>query len=265
MIDNFEFKDRYSIDDLLHIMQCLRAPGGCPWDAAQTHESIKKNLIEETYEVIEAINKQDKELLLEELGDLLLQVVFHTEMENEQGGFTFDDVCNGVCQKLVERHPHVFGTVHAETAEDALSSWDNVKITKKGQKKGSVPMLTVPRELPALMRADKIQSKAKKVGFDWPDVSGALDKLEEETAELKEAIASGDEAQISMELGDLLFSAVNVSRFVDCDAEQSLTAASDKFIARFQKLEALAAERGLELEEMSLGEMDKLWDEVKGT
>ena len=137
MIDSFAFKDRYSIDDLLHIMQCLRAPGGCPWDAAQTHESIKKNLIEETYEVIEAINKQDKELLLEELGDLLLQVVFHTEMENEQGGFTFDDVCNGVCQKLVERHPHVFGTVHAETAEDALSSWDNVKVAKKGQKKAA--------------------------------------------------------------------------------------------------------------------------------
>ena len=263
MIDSFAFKDRYSIDDLLHIMQCLRAPGGCPWDAAQTHESIKKNLIEETYEVIEAINKQDKELLLEELGDLLLQVVFHTEMENEQGGFTFDDVCNGVCQKLVERHPHVFGTVHAETAEDALSSWDNVNVAKKGQKKGSAPMLTVPRELPALMRADKIQSKAKKVGFDWPDVSGALDKLEEETAELKEAIAAGDPAQISMELGDLLFSAVNVSRFVDCDAEQALTASSDKFIARFQRLEALAAERGLELEQMSLTEMDKLWDEIK--
>ena len=265
MIDNFSFKDRYSIDDLLHIMQCLRAPGGCPWDAAQTHESIKKNLIEETYEVIEAINKQDKDLLLEELGDLLLQVVFHTEMETEQGGFTFDDVCNGVCQKLVERHPHVFGTVHAETAEEALSSWDNVKVAKKGQKKGSAPMLTVPRELPALMRADKIQSKAKKVGFDWPDVSGALDKLEEETAELKEAITAGDPDQISMELGDLLFSAVNVSRFVDCDAEQALTASSDKFIARFQRLEALAAERGLELEAMSLSEMDKLWDEIKET
>lgn len=264
MIDNFEFKERYSLDDLLHIMRCLRAPGGCPWDAAQTHESIRKNLIEETYEVIEAVNKQDKDLLLEELGDLLLQVVFHTEMETEQGGFTFDDVCNGVCQKLVERHPHVFGTIHAETAEDALSSWDNVKIAKKGQKKGSVPMLSVPRELPALMRADKIQSKAKKVGFDWPDVSGALDKLEEETAELKEAIASGDSEQISMELGDLLFSAVNVSRFVDCDAEGALTASSDKFIARFQQLEALAAERGLELETMSLSEMDKLWDEVKG-
>ena len=263
MIDDFKFKKRYSLDDLLHIMKCLRAPGGCPWDAAQTHESIRKNLIEETYEVIEAINKQDKELLLEELGDLLLQVVFHTEMETEQGGFTFDDVCNGVCQKLVERHPHVFGTVRAETAEDALSSWDNVKIAKKGQKKGSVPMLTVPRELPALMRADKIQSKAKKVGFDWPDVSGALDKLEEETAELKDAIASGEREQISMELGDLLFSAVNVSRFVDCDAEGALTASSDKFIARFQKLEALAAERGLDLESMSLSEMDKLWDEIK--
>ena len=263
MIEHFDFKDRYTIDDLIRIMQFLRAPGGCPWDREQTHESIKKNLIEETYEVIEAINKQDKALLMEELGDLLLQVVFHTEMETEKGGFTFDDVCNGVCQKLVERHPHVFGTVQADNAEEALSSWDNVKRSKKGQKKGSEPMLSVPRELPALMRADKVQGKAKKVGFDWPDVSGALDKLGEETAELKEAIASGSREDISMELGDLLFSAVNVSRFVDCDAEEALTASTDKFIARFQKLEALAAARGLDLETASLAEMDALWDEIK--
>ncbi len=263
MIDNFEFKSRYDLADLLHIMQCLRAPGGCPWDAAQTHESIKKNLIEETYEVIEAINKQDRDLLLEELGDLLLQVVFHAEMENEKGNFNFDDVCNGVCQKLVERHPHVFGTVRADNAEEALSSWDEVKRKKKGQKKGSVPMLSIPRELPALMRADKVQTKAKKVGFDWPDISGALDKLEEETVELKQAIDSGNAAEISMELGDLLFSAVNVSRFVGCDAEEALTASTDKFIARFQKLEALAAERGLDLETASLAQMDALWDEIK--
>ena len=263
MIGDFVFKDRYTIDDLIHIMQCLRQPDGCPWDREQTHESIKKNLIEETYEVIEAINKQDKELLLEELGDLLLQVVFHTELETEQGGFTFDDVCNGVCQKLVDRHPHVFGTVQADNAEEALSSWDNVKRNKKGQKKGSEPMLSIPRELPALMRADKVQGKAKKLGFDWPDVSGALDKLEEETAELKEAIASGKQDDISMELGDLLFSAVNVSRFVQCDAEEALTASTDKFIARFRKLEALAAERGLDLETASLAEMDALWDEIK--
>ena len=263
MIDDFEFKSRYDIDDLLHIMQCLRAPGGCPWDAEQTHESIKKNLIEETYEVIEAINKQDRDLLLEELGDLLLQVVFHTEMENEKGSFNFDDVCNAVCQKLVERHPHVFGTVKADNAEEALSSWDEVKRNKKGQKKGSVPMLSVPRELPALMRADKVQNKAKKVGFDWPDVSGALDKLSEEITELRQAIADGDPADVSMELGDLLFSAVNVSRFVGCDAEEALTASTDKFISRFQKLEALAAERGIDLEQSSLEEMDKLWDEIK--
>lgn len=263
MIDHFDFKERYSIDDLLHIMQLLRAPGGCPWDAAQSHESIKKNLIEETYEVIEAINKQDTQLLLEELGDLLLQVVFHAQMETEKGSFTFDDVCNGVAQKLVERHPHVFGSVEANNSEEALSSWDAVKRQKKGQKKGSGPMLSIPRELPALMRADKVQGKAKKVGFDWPDISGALDKLDEETAELKQAIAAGSKEEISMELGDLLFSAVNVSRFADCDAEEALTASTDKFIARFQKLEALAAERGLDLENASLAEMDALWDEIK--
>ncbi|NLO45437.1 MAG: nucleoside triphosphate pyrophosphohydrolase [Clostridiales bacterium] len=263
MTDDFLPKSSYNIDDLVSIMSRLRAPGGCPWDAEQTHESIKKNLIEETYEVIEAINKGDSALLLEELGDLLLQVVFHARLEEETGRFSFDDVCDGICKKLIERHPHVFGDIIVDSVGDVLANWDSIKRRSKGQKKGSETMLSVPRELPALMRASKVQQRAARLGFDWPDVSGASEKLSEEQGELLDAVASGDKDLCAEELGDLLFSAVNVSRFVGCDAEEALTGATDKFIARFQKLERLAKERGIDLEKSSLAEMDKLWDEIK--
>ena len=245
MVD-FNKKEKYDIDDLLEIMRLLRAPGGCPWDAEQTHMSIKKDLIEETYEVIEAINKDDKELMTEELGDLLMQVVFHSQMEQEAGNFDFGDVTDGICKKLIERHPHVFGEVEVSSVGDVLNNWDAIKRRSKGQKKGSAPMLGIPRELPALMRATKIQQKAA-----------------EEAGELSEAIASGDKENIAEELGDLLFSVVNVSRFVKCDAEEALTAASDKFIARFVRVEQLARERGIDMESASLEKLDELWDEAK--
>ena len=174
---NFEFKEKYAIEDLLKIMEILRGPGGCPWDAEQTHESIKKGFIEETYEVIEAINKKDKDLLQEELGDVLLQVVFHTEIEKELGVFDFSDVTDGVCKKLIERHPHVFGEVKVSSTDEVLSNWDDIKRKSKGQNTQGSSMLKVPKELPALMRAQKLQSKAKKAGFDWDDISGALDAL----------------------------------------------------------------------------------------
>ena len=209
MVD-FKQKEKYDINDLIEIMRSLRAPGGCPWDAEQTHESIRKNLIEETYEVVEAIDKKDSGMLLEELGDLLMQVVFHAQMEDEKGVFNFDDVADGVCKKLIERHPHVFGEVEVSGVDDVLDNWDAIKRRKKGQKKGSEPMLSVPRELPALMRAAKIQQKASAVGFDWPDVSGAYDKIIEETQELRKAVESGVQDDVIEELGDLLFSVVNV-------------------------------------------------------
>ena len=262
MID-FKQKEKYDINDLLEIMRSLRAPGGCPWDAEQTHESIRKNLIEETYEVVEAIDKKDSGMLLEELGDLLMQVVFHTQIEEEKGSFNFDDVADGVCKKLIERHPHVFGEVEVSGVDDVLDNWDAIKRRKKGQKKGSEPMLSVPRELPALMRAAKIQQKASAVGFDWPDVSGAYDKITEETQELRKAVESGVKEDISDELGDLLFSVVNVSRFLKCDAEEALTTASDKFINRFIRVEQLAKENGVDMEKASLEELDRLWDIVK--
>ncbi len=262
MVD-FERKESYNINDLVEIMRLLRAPGGCPWDAEQTHESIKKNLIEEAYEVIEAINKQDNELLCEELGDLLMQVIFHSSMEEEKNVFTFDDVCDGICKKLIERHPHVFGETKISGVDDVLTNWDAIKRKTKGQKTTTQSMLSVPRELPALMRATKLQKKAADVGFDWSDVSGALDKLQEEIDELRQAILNKDSANMNEELGDVLFSAVNVSRFIKTDAEEALTTASDKFLARFTTVEKLAEERGIDMKTSTLEELDKLWDEAK--
>lgn len=260
---DFAFKDKYNCADLLEIVKILRAPGGCPWDAEQTHESIKKNLIEETYEVIEAINKNDKELLLEELGDLLLQVALHAEMEREINTFDFDDVCNGIAQKLIIRHPHVFGDVKADTTDEVLSNWDAIKRQTKHQKTTTESMLSVPRELPALMRSSKIQQKAAKVGFDWKNADGALEKVDEEIAEVKEAFVGGNPEEISEELGDLLFAVVNVTRFANTDAEEALTAATDKFLSRFAGVEKKAAEKGLNMKDTSLDVLDELWNEVK--
>lgn len=260
---NFEFKEKYSIEDLLRIMEILRSPGGCPWDAEQTHESIKKSLIEETYEVIEAINKNDKDLLLEELGDVLLQVVFHSQMEKEAGGFDFSDVADGICKKLIERHPHVFGEVKVSSTDEVLSNWDDIKRKSKGQKTQGSSMLKVPKELPALMRAQKIQSKAKKAGFDWDDVSGAFDALESEIKELKTAVNSENSDAVEDEFGDVLFSCVNIARFIGVDSEQSLSRANDKFMSRFLIVEKLAEERGIDMKNTPIDELDKLWDEAK--
>lgn len=262
-MEKFEFKEKYSIEDLLRIMEILRSPGGCPWDAEQTHESIKTGLIEETYEVIEAINKKDKDLLLEELGDVLLQVVFHSQMEKEIGAFDFGDVSDGICKKLIERHPHVFGEVKVSGTEEVLSNWDDIKRKSKGQKTQGSSMLKVPKELPALMRAQKIQSKAKKAGFDWDDMSGAFDALESEIKELKIAVSEKDSDAIEDEFGDVLFSCVNIARFIGVDSEQSLSRANDKFMSRFLVVEKLAQERGIDMKNTPIEELDKLWDEAK--
>ena len=262
-MENFEFKDKYSIDDLLRIMEILRSPGGCPWDAEQTHESIKTSFIEETYEVIEAINKKDKDLLQEELGDVLLQVVFHAQMEKEAESFDFNDVTDGVCKKLIERHPHVFGEVKVSGTEEVLSNWDDIKRKSKGQKTQGSSMLKVPKELPALMRAQKIQSKAKKAGFDWDDMSGAFEALESEIKELKNAVDTHDSDAIEDEFGDVLFSCVNIARFIGVDSEQSLSRANDKFMSRFLVVEKLAAERDIDMKNTPIDELDKLWYEAK--
>jgi len=256
-------KKQYTIEDLLDILVTLRGENGCPWDRVQTHESIKKDMIEEAYEAIDALQKGDDKAFANELGDVLLQVVFHAQMEQEAGRFSMDDVADGVCKKLIERHPHIFGEVSVNGVDDVLTNWDAIKKKTKGQKTTSDSMNSVPRELPALMRATKLQKKAADVGFDWDDVDGALDKLEEEIAELRSAIAKKDKANMDEELGDILFSAVNVSRFIKADAEESLTAASDKFLARFTLVEQLAAEKGIDMKSSPLEVLDSLWDEAK--
>lgn len=263
MAVDFEFKDSYDVYDLIRLVSVLRAPGGCPWDREQTHESIKKNFIEETYEVVEAINKKDTGGLREELGDILLQVALHCEMEREKGSFDFNDVANEICQKLIVRHPHVFGNVVAENGKEALDSWDAVKFKTKGIKNQSESMLKVPRELPALMRAQKIQQKAAKAGFDWQELGGAVDKLYEEIDELKSALPGNNRDEIEAEFGDVLFSCVNISRFIDVDSEEALTASTDKFMDRFKLVETLAREQNIDMKSADIETLDILWERAK--
>ena len=256
-------KERYDFNDLIEIVKILRAPGGCPWDMAQTHESIRSNFIEETYEAIEAIDTKDTDLLREELGDVLLQVALHSEMEREAGSFDMNDVCDGICKKLIIRHPHVFGDKSADNEKEALQNWNAVKMQTKHQKTQTEAMQSVSKALPSLMRSEKIQRKSAKVGFDWDNVYGALDKLSEEFSELKVAIEHGTVENQTEELGDLLFSAVNVSRFLGVDCEKALYQACDKYINRFSMVEQLSLERGIDMKNADISELDSLWEEVK--
>lgn len=258
MVD-FQYKDSYDVNDLVEIVRILRSPGGCPWDAEQTHESIRRDFLEETYEVAEAIDEGSTEHLKEELGDVLLQVALHTRMEEEQGNFNLNDVADGVCKKLIYRHPHVFGNVSVSGTGEVLTNWEALKRKEKHQATHTDALNSVARSLPALWRAEKVQKKAKKAGFDWPDVSGALDKLSEELTEFKAAVA--ENSNVEEELGDLLFSAVNAARFVKVDPETALQKATEKFIARFRRVEALAGDRPME--DMDLAELDKLWEQAK--
>ena len=262
MID-FQIKENYDIEDFRKIIAVLRAPGGCPWDAEQTHESIRRNVIEEAYELAHAIDSKDKENLKEELGDLLMQVIFHTCMEEEQGSFDLNDVADTACKKLVFRHPHVFGDVHCENSEEVLKTWDEVKKIEKAQKTVTSTMEGVAETLPALWRAEKIQKKVAAVGFDWPEVSFALMKVKEETQELEAAIEKGDSENIEEELGDLIFSAVSAARKLGVDPEVALHRACEKSIGRIRFMEKKAAEDGRKLEEMTLSEMEKLYQSAR--
>ncbi len=259
----YQQKDKYTFDDLIEIVKILRAPGGCPWDRAQTHKSIRSNFIEETYEAIEAIDTDDTELLREELGDVLMQVALHCEMEREAGSFDINDVCDGVCKKLIYRHPHVFGDVTAENPEQALNSWDAAKMKSKSQTTYSDAMRSISKALPALMRSEKIQKKASKVAFDWDNALGAMTKLTEECNELNVAIALGNSKNQLEEVGDVLFTVVNVARFLDIDSEYALELACEKFVTRFAMVEQLAQERGINMSAASLTQLDSLWEEVK--
>ena len=262
MID-FVKKERYGMKDLEQIVSILRAPGGCPWDREQTHASLRRGLMEESCEVIEAINEENPAHLREELGDVLLQVVFHADIEKDAGRFDLEDVADGICKKLIFRHPHVFGDVSVSGTDEVLSNWEDLKREEKSQQTYTDTLTAVAKSLPALWRAEKVQKKAKKAGFDWPDVQGAMDKLSEELTELREAVAQG--TNVEEELGDLLFAAVNVSRFLQADPEEALNAATGKFISRFARVEELAKTQGRDMAQMSLAELDKLWEAAKRT
>lgn len=258
---NFERKETYSLQDLIEILRILRAPGGCPWDRAQTHLSDRRNFLEEAYEAAEAFDRDDPALMCEELGDMLMQVLFNIHIEEDAGRFTTDDVTDHICKKLIFRHPHVFGTAATDTSEEVLVNWEALKRQEKGQQTTADAMDAVARSLPALWRADKLQSKAARAGFEFADISGALDKLDEETRELREAVERG--TNFSEELGDVLFAAVKAGRFLNVDPEDALNATCEKFIARFRRVEEACAARGAEMSLLPLDELTRLWNEAK--
>lgn len=247
---------------LRYIVHRLRAPGGCPWDMEQTHESLIPHVIEEAYEVAEAIRGGNAAEICDELGDLLLQPVLHAEIASESGAFDLDKMAHGLCEKLIRRHPHVFGESSAATSDAVLSQWDAIKRVEKGTENEGL-LHGTGGGLPALMRGQKLQKKAARVGFDWPDAKPVFDKIREETAELEEAVQSGDKAHIAEEIGDLFFSVVNLARKLGIESESALAAANDKFVNRFHAMEKRLREQGRELGTLSLAEMDEAWDAVK--
>ena len=259
---DFEFKDKYDINDFLKITAILRGEGGCPWDREQTYESLKRYVLEEAYEVIDACDTGGMKLA-DELGDLLLQITMLSQIGSEDGTFCFDDVCDLVSKKMIQRHPHVFGNVKADTSEKVLDNWEKIKRNERDIKTVSGAMQDVTKGLPALLRAYKIQGKAAKVGFDWSEIKGQLDKVREETAEVEKAVEEGNPEEIEKEIGDLLFAVVNVARFEKVNPELAAEKANKKFMRRFEYIEKKATESGRKLEEMTFEEMDRLWDMAK--
>jgi tetrapyrrole methylase family protein/MazG family protein len=246
---------------LSEVVEILRVH--CPWDRVQTRESLRPGMIEEAYEVCEAIDTGDVDNLREELGDVMLQVVFHSMIADENGEFSAVDVINEECEKMIRRHPHVFLEQEAKTVDKVLEKWENIKVQEHGEERHTDRLTSVPKALPALIRARKVQKRAADIGFDWDDPEGAFEKLTEETRELKEASLEADLEHIREELGDLLFSVVNVARFLDVDPENALERATEKFTERFGKMEDRARLEGKDLKDMSLSEMDDLWDRAK--
>ncbi len=254
---------KYSIDDLLDIMVQLRGENGCPWDKVQTHQSIKKSMIEECYEAIDALDSGDDRAFANELGDVLLQVVFHARIAQERGAFDFDDVVDEICTKLITRHTHVFGKDKAVSAEEALGQWEKNKKKEKKLATYTAMLEDVPHYLPALMRCEKIQKKAASVGFDWSETAPVYDKITEEMSEVREAVQTADGAKIEEEYGDLLFSVVNLGRHLGVTPEISLTKAAEKFIKRFAKMEEEASKIHSDMADLTLEELDLMWEKAK--
>lgn len=256
---------RYRFSELVEIMKKLREPGGCPWDRKQTHQSLRQYLIEEAYEVVDTIDKEDLPALEEELGDVLLQVVFHSEIAAENGYFDVTDVISGICRKLIHRHPHVFGALSVEDAEEVVSNWEQIKREEKSIESVTEAMRQLPMALPSTLRAYKAQKKAAGVGFDWPEVHGAFEKIHEEIEELlsEMKVEERDEDRLSGEIGDLLFAVINVSRFLKVNPELALNKTTEKFIRRFQAIEESELAKAKGLENLTLSEMDDLWNRAK--
>ena len=254
-----------SLAELVEVMARLRAPDGCPWDREQTHASLKPYLLEEAYEALEAIDASDDDELCSELGDVLLQVVFHAQIAAEEGRVSIEEGGRAIVDKLVRRHPHVFADATVDGADQVLKNWEQIKKEERREQGADAPSLLdgIPPQLPALMRAQRIQARAAKQGFDWDRIDGPLDKVEEEFAELRQACQQGDAAAVEDEFGDLLFAMVNTSRFLNVDSEQALRAAVGKFERRCRALEAKVAANGRELSDLSLAALDAIWDEVK--
>ena len=257
----FEQKQSYGYEDLLKVLRRLRAPDGCPWDREQTHESLKKDLREECYELMDAIDEGDDEHIVEECGDVLMNVLFHPIIGEEQGRYDPRDVTTDIVKKLIYRHPHVFGTVRVHSSDEVLKNWDALKQKEKGQQTVAAALKSVPRSFPALLRCQKVQKKARKVGFDFDSAYDAFYKIGEETEELREAMSSGKD--LEKEMGDLLFAAMNVCRLLGFDGEETLHKATDKFIRRFERMEQSVIASKKSLAEMTLQEMDAFWDEAK--
>lgn len=259
-----DLNNKKDFNDLLEIVEILRGENGCPWDREQTHKSLKKALVEESYEVIDAIDRDDDNGLIEELGDVLLQVVFHASIGKEDGYFDINEVIGGICHKMISRHPHVFGDLtDVNTSKDVLSKWDELKKEEKGYETLSEEMRGVTKGLPALLRAHKVQNKAKKAGFDFEDIDSMINKLKEEIQEVIYVYNTKNMDKIKDEVGDLLFSCVNIARFLNVDEELALNSTIDKFIKRFSYIEEKVKDKGLELRGVNLDEMNKLWEEAK--
>ena len=252
----------YTLEDLLKIMKKLLDPDGCPWDREQNHQTLKPYMIEEAYEVCDAIDRGDIEELKEELGDVLLQVVFHSELAKREGHFEITDVIKKICDKLISRHPHVFSTLRVNNSQEVLANWEEIKKREKKKKKPSV-LDGVPGNMPALALACRIQERASNVGFDWEKIDDVWEKVEEELKEFSDAYKSGEEEKIEEEYGDLIFSLVNLARFLNINPEQALRKTVVKFEERFRYIEQKAEEKGRKLKDMSLAEMDELWNETK--
>lgn len=253
----FTPKQQYSIQDLLQVVQILRSPEGCPWDRQQSHESIRMNFVEETYEVLDAIAQKDAPLLCEELGDVLLHVIMHSQMEAEKGTFTFEDVCNGVCKKMVYRHPHVFGNAGTQTTDEVINAWELLKNKEKNRNTAQVDLESVPNCLPALMRAAKAQKRAERYGVSGPDLNQALVQMEQQIAQLRQKIQQGDAVQ--QQVGKLLFSAVNTARLAQADAEDALNQATNVFIKNVIDCEQNAKQQGKTLADLHADELQALW------